>query len=114
MSGVADDGLIKISDFDFNVSLCTRNWTRIAQMTVAANPYGRPYRNQVATRGLKPFIEFGRVASDVGMRRANDFCIAGTSQKKFPRAPPREVCTPSFLSIIVYRKDTTSEFLKAW
>ena len=42
MSGVTDDRLIEVSDFDFNVSLCARDRTQIAQMTVAANPFGGP------------------------------------------------------------------------
>ncbi len=80
MGGVADDCLIEISDFDFNVSLRTRNRTEIAQMTITANPYGRTNRNQIATRRLQPIIEFERVASHVGMRRASHLRIAGTLQ----------------------------------
>ena len=82
MGGVANDCLIEISDFDFNVSLRTRDRTQIAQMTITANPYGRTYRNQIATRRLQPFIEFERVASHVGMRRASHL----RSRERFKRS----------------------------
>src|ERR1700722_6509234 len=89
MSGVADHRLIEISDFDFNLSLRVRDRAQIAQMTVAANQYGRPSRYQIAARRLQPVIELERVAPNVSVRGASHFHISGTSQERSPRVRPR-------------------------
>jgi hypothetical protein len=38
---IADDGLIKIADLDGDISRSIRDRTEVADVTVAADPYGR-------------------------------------------------------------------------
>src|ERR1700722_10519520 len=65
---IANHRLIEVSDFDLNAAFRAGHRSEISKVAVPANPYRRPVRNQIAARGLEPFVELDGVAANVGMR----------------------------------------------
>jgi hypothetical protein len=56
--GISDYGLIKISDLYQNIALSIGEGTKIANVTVAANPYRRTFRQLARPAVLEPIVEF--------------------------------------------------------
>ena len=68
MGGIADHGLIEIADLDFHRAAAIGDRSQIAQMAVAANPDRRSLGHPPGRlRCRQPFVEFRRVAPDIGM-----------------------------------------------
>ena len=59
MCGIADHGLIKVADFDFELAVGVGNGAKIANMTVSADPNFGPLWDRGGTF-FEPFVKFGR------------------------------------------------------
>jgi hypothetical protein len=65
--GISDYGLIKISDLYQNMALSIGEGTKIADVTVAANPYRRTFRQLARPAVLEPIVEFDGTAAHIGV-----------------------------------------------
>src|SRR6185312_10569237 len=68
MRGISDHGLIKISDLHPNVALRIGQGTKIANVTVAANPDGWTIRELAAATAVEPFVKLDGASAHIGMR----------------------------------------------
>ena len=68
MRGISDHGLIKISDLHPNVALRIGQGTKVANVTVAANPNRGTFRQLAATTAFQPFAEFDGTTPHVSVR----------------------------------------------
>lgn len=50
VGGIADDGLVKIADLDFDTAVAVRKRTEVSKMAIATNPDSRPLRNAGSDR----------------------------------------------------------------
>jgi hypothetical protein len=66
---ISDHGLIKISDLHPNVALRIGQGTKMANMTVAANPNGGTIRELAAATAVEPFVKLDGASAHIGMRR---------------------------------------------
>ena len=69
MSGITDDGLIKITDLDFNLTRCICHRSQVSDVTVATDPDGRTAGNGSVLLTFKPFIELDGTPTDVSVGR---------------------------------------------
>lgn len=83
MRGIADHRLVEIADLDFHRTLAIGDWPQIAEMAIAADPDGRSLRNAPRRVGRRqPFVEFRRVAANIGMGGSRHFQRAPGFQKR--------------------------------
>ena len=80
MCWIADDGLVQVSDFDFDVAFCVRYRPEVANVAVAADPDRRPFRQASSFDRVQPLVELQGIASNVGMRRHSHLEIAALIQ----------------------------------
>ena len=57
MGGIADHGLIKVADFDFELPLGVSDGAEIANMTIPADPNFGPLGNRGGVF-FEPFVKF--------------------------------------------------------
>ncbi len=95
MGRVADDGLVEIPNLHRHAPLVVGQRTEIAEVAVAADPYGGAVGDAARAR-LKPLVELHRAAAHIGMRRAGHLQIAGFAQPvgAFGRAGHKVASSP--------------------
>ena len=80
MRGISDRGLIKISDLHPNVALRIGQGTKIANVTVAANPDRGTIRELAAATAVEPFVKLDGASAHICVRRSRHFEIPRLGQ----------------------------------
>jgi hypothetical protein len=89
--GVADDGLIQVSDLNIHSSCEVGNRSEIAQVAIAANPDGGSLGQGSARSCREPLIELDGVAAHIGMGRTRHLGIASLCQDNWTLLKRRTV-----------------------
>src|ERR1035438_3042762 len=80
MCWIADDGLVQVSDFDFDLAFCVRYRAEVSNVAVTADPDSRPFRQASSFERVQPLVELQGIASNVGLRRHRHFKVAALIQ----------------------------------
>jgi hypothetical protein len=81
MGGVADHGLIKIADFDFESAVGVGKRAKIANMTVPADPNLGPLRDRGGAL-FKPLVKLSRRAAHIVQRGPRHFLVPQAFQSR--------------------------------
>ena len=67
MCRVSDNRLVQIPDLDGYASVYAGNRTKVTDMTIAADPDRRPFRQAAAFLLIQPFVKFNRAPANVSV-----------------------------------------------
>src|SRR6476646_4243912 len=81
MSGITDDGLIKITDLDLDLARCICHRSQVSDVTVTTDPDGRTAGNGSVLLTFKPFIELDGTPTDVSVGRPRHLEISNLGKR---------------------------------
>lgn len=80
MRGIADDGLVEVTDLDVDLALGIGHRAQVADVAVAADPDGRTFGQAAGLGFIEPVVEAQGAAAHVGVGRAGHFEVLGGFQ----------------------------------
>src|ERR1700722_10165943 len=86
MRRISDDSLIEIANLNLDFSLGISDRTKIAPVTIAANPNLRPLGKRAAFHSFEPLIVANRIAPYVSVRGSGHFALTNVFQVRSPSA----------------------------
>jgi hypothetical protein len=80
MRGIADYGLVKVANLNFDLTCRVGHRTQVSQVTVATNPYRRSIGQSSGAQLLKPFVKLDGRPTHISVWGLSHFQIADFSE----------------------------------